>query len=265
MTSPSLLGLAFTSPGVTVLAIDRQIFKVHLYQTGQLATLQLFVNSEDTRQTIILVSSIFDLKQIQDTKNIHSFILFEDVAVMKNIEGIHILDIEEDEAAISGYRRIGITATKLNAALRELKGPFTLTEEAISFEQELTSEITFRALVADIVKKLSTLKDAEKVTTDFLEYVCKYTVGLLAKRSWTTKVRKPFLAQGISVETLVELEKWLDTAAARALRKSYYSIVEENLSLENTAKKWNPNLADIKYIIELIGAEKGQKYTKKTK
>ena len=159
----SLCGLAFTSPGVVVIAIDRQEFKVHFYQTGQLAAFQLFVNSEDTRKTVILVSSVFDLKQIQDTEKVHSFLLFEDVETMKKIQGINILDIVEGDTDTE-WERINVTRTKLNAALRESQRPFVITDAAISYEQELTSEITFRDLVADIIKKLSTIKDQEKLS-----------------------------------------------------------------------------------------------------
>lgn len=261
MTKPNLCGLAFTSPGVIVIAIDRKEFKVHLFKTGQLAQLQLFVNSEDTRKTIILVSSVFDLKQIQDIKNIHSFILFEDIEVMKKIQGINILDIVNDGTE---WKRVTVTSTKLNAALREIGNSFTITEESISYEQELTSEITFRHLISDVVKKLESAKNKELVD-NFVEYACKYTVGLVAKRSWTTKVRKPLLAtKGISVETLVELEKWFATDFAKTLGKSYYKMAEEGLSLDEATKKLKPNLEDLKYIINLIGMQQGQKYNKKS-
>lgn len=253
----SLTGLAYTSPAVAVLAIDHKLYKVHIYQSGQLAALHLFLQSADSRKSIVFVTSISDLAYIREEENIWGIVLFEDVEAMQKITGITIIDGVENSAQ---WNRRQVSPIELNNVLsRQDTTKFDITEDALEFASKLTTPITFRELLCGILQKLSELgKEHEQLI--FRESTCKYIVGLATKRQWSTKVLKPILALGIDVNSLVELEKWLDTTvAAKALKKSYNRIVESACSADKAAAEFKADVTDLNYIIEVIGVQKRKK------
>lgn len=247
-----LTGLAYTSPAVAVLAIDHAIFKVHIYKTKQLAALHLFLQSNDNRKSIVFVTSINDLYQIQDEKDIFGFVLFEDIELMNKISNINILDATSLEDV---WSRKLISPKELNSALdKECSTKFEIPQ--LDIEKNLTKDVTFRSLVVEVEKMLKN----EELALNFVENACKYASGLHTKRNWTAKVRKPLLASGISVETMVELEKWLDaTSDAKSLKKAYTKLVETGWSVDKAANEYKADVTDLAYIVEVIGVEKKSK------
>lgn len=258
----SLIGLAYTNPAITVVAINNELFRVHLYEKGKLTDLNLFLQNKDSRKPIILVTSVEDLKQIQEEKNIHSFILFDELDILQKIVNIKILDVNDKQ------KQTNITPKFLNETLQTINNfSFSISEEALNYRQKMISKITFKDMMIEIIEMLIKIKKQEKFIEEFLIKTCKYVVNLISKKIWITDIRNKLVTLELPVESIVELEKWLTSNTdAQNLNKAYRMIAEDQKVLENVTKEI-PDLIkeDIEYIVNTIGAEKGQKYIKTRK
>lgn len=259
----SLIGLAYTNPAITVVAINNNLFKVHLYEKGQLTNLNLFLQSIDARKSVILVTSVEDLEQIQNIKNIHSFILFDELEILKNIDNIKILDVDKKTQTVN-Y----VTPQFLNETLQQnFNNNFIISKKALDYRKKMTSKITFKDMVTELLEILIKLKKQNTFIEEFLIKTCQYAVNLISKKLWIKDIRNTLVSLNINVENIVELEKWLTSNTdVKNLAKAYYMIAEEGETLVNVVKKI-PNVIkeDVEYVVNNIGAEKGQKYIKERK
>lgn len=258
----SLIGLAYTNPAITVVAIDNELFRVHLYEKGKLTDLNLFLQSTDARKPVILITSVEDLKQIQEVKNIHSFILFDELEILQKIVNIKILDVNDKQ------KQINITPKFLNEILQTTDNfSFSISEEALNYRQKMTTRITFKDMMIEIIEMLIKIKKQKEFIEEFLVKTCKYVVNLISKKIWITDVRNKLVTLELPIESIVELEKWLTSNIdAQNLSRAYRMIAEDQKVLEDVIKEI-PDLIkeDIEYIVNTIGAEKGQKYVKTRK
>jgi len=247
----NLVGLAFTTPAIAVMVIDRARFRVHFYQNKP-AELHAFLQEADERLPIVLVDSAQDLRRIADVEGIHAFLLSEDPRVLSEIQGATLLDAKPDK--YSGFQKVLIRPEILNAALLK-KGSFSFTQEAVDAMSALRDDVTLRELVQTVSDK--TLEE------DFVSNICLYAVGLLQKRSWISRVQKPALAAGISVERMAELEKFVETApSAEMLWRAYYDHAEAGVPLKDAVAAFEADEKDLEFVISHIGAKKGLKYAR---
>lgn len=249
----NLVGLAFTSPAIAVMVIDRSKFRVHYYQNKP-GEFHSFMQEDDSRLPVVLLSSVADLQRVHHVEGIHSFLLSEDPRVISEIPGANMLDAEPDDK-FSGFKKIMISPEELNAAL-STSGSFTMPEDPSGPIASLREDITFKELLKSVV--------ADRTTDpEFIPNVCSYLAGVLPKRSWVSKVQKPGLALGIPVERMAELEKYIETSpSAEMLWRAYYEHVESGVDLESSATQFEADLKDLKYIVSKVGSEKGQKFSR---
>lgn len=246
----TLVGLAFTSPAIAVMVIDRSRFRVHFYQNKP-SELHSFLQEADERLPVVLVDSVQDLRRIVDVEGVHAFLLSEDPRVLSEITGITLLDAEPDPK-YSGFRKIMIRPEVLNAALFKT-GTFSFTPESSEAMSALREDVTLRELIQTVVA------DKEPPDSDFVANVCFYTVGLLQKRSWISRVQKPALAHGISVERMAELEKFVESApSAEMLWRAYYDHVEKGVPIKDVVSQFEADEKDLEFVISHIGATFGQ-------
>lgn len=249
----SLVGLAFTSPAIAVMVIDRTKFRVHYYQNKP-GELHAFLQDEDTRLPIVLLDKVADLQKTHEVEGIHAFLLSEDPRVIADIPGANMLDASPDKK-FSGFKKVMISPEELNSALLCL-GSFSLPEDTDSIMSSLHEDITFVELLNSVVADRTTAED-------FVPNICSYLAGVLPRRSWVSKVQKPGLALGIPVERMAELEKYIETApSAEMLWRSYYDHVESGLEAKSAATQFDADLADLEFIISHVGSEKGQKFAR---
>lgn len=250
----NLVGLAFTSPAIAVMVIDRSRFRVHFYQNRP-SELHAFLQEADERLPVVLVDSASDLMRIADVEGIHSFLLSEDPRVLSEINGVTLLDAEPDPK-YSGFRKVMIRPETLNAALIK-KSSFSFTQESLDAMASLRDDVTLREMIQTVVAD-KTLADE-----DFLSNVCLYAVGVLQKRSWVSRVQKPALAAGISVERMAELEKFIETApSAEMLWRAYFEHAEGGVPLKDAVAQFEADEKDLEFLVSHLGAKKGLKYVR---
>jgi hypothetical protein len=250
----NLVGLAFTSPAIAVMVIDRSRFRVHFYQNKP-SELHAFLQEADERLPVVLVDSAQDLMRIKDVDGIHSFLLSDDPRVLAEINGVTLLDAEQDPK-YSGFKKVMIRPETLNAALLKT-GSFSFTQAALDAMSSLRDDVTLRELVQSVVG------DKSPMDEDFLPNICLYAVGALQKRSWISRVQKPALSAGISVERMAELEKFIETApSAEMLWRAYFDHAEGGVSAKDAATAFEADEKDLEFLISHIGAKKGLKYVR---
>ena len=249
----TLVGLAFTSPAIAVMVIDRTRFRVHFYQNKP-SELHAFLQEADDRLPVVLLESVNDLQRVQAVEGIHAFLLSDDPRVLADIQGAIVLDAEPDDK-FSGFKKIMIRPDTLNAALLRTE-TFVLPVDPSAPMSALRDEISFRELLQSVVAD----RDMDK---DFLSNICLYLVGALPKRTWVSRVQKPGLAAGIPVERMAELEKYIETApSAEMLWRAYYDHAESGVPLHSAALQFEADAKDLDYLISQIGAKKGLKYSR---
>lgn len=253
----TLVGLAFTSPAIAVMVIDRSVFRVHFYQNKP-AELHAFLQDTDTRLPVVLLDSVNDLRRVADVEGVHAFLLSEDPRVLSEITGTLLLDAIPDPK-YAGFRKVMIRPEVLNAALKRT-GSFTLTEEAATALSSLREDITLRELVKSV------LSDNTVPEEEFLQNVCLYAVGALQRRSWVSRVQKPVLAAGVSIDRMAELEKFIETApSAEMLWRAYYAHAEGGVPIKDAVTQFEANAKDLAFLVSNLGAMKGLKYVRDPK
>lgn len=250
----NLVGLAFTSPAIAVMVIDRVRFRIHLYQNKP-SELHAFLQEADDRLPVVLVDSAQDLIRISDVEGIHSFLLSEDPRVISEIGGATLLDAEPDPK-YAGFRKVLIRPDDLNAALAK-SGSFSFTEAAVNAMSSLRDDVLLSELVQTVVT------DKLLADEDLISNICLYAVGVLQKRSWVSRVQKPALAAGVSVERMAELEKFIETApSAEMLWRAYFEHAEGGVPIKNAVSQFDASEKDLEFLISHIGAKKGLKYAR---
>lgn len=251
-----LVGIAFTTPSIIVTVLDRDKFRAHLYHTP--GALHAFLQEEDTRLPIVILSSVRDLKKVEKVRGVHSFILVEDPRALFEIEGAVILDAEPDEK-YTGYIKKMIRPEDLNSAL-EAPSPFSFTQAAIDALGELSSDISFRELVKLITPHGDIYGDLpEAYETD----VCMYQVRALQRRSWVSRVQRPGLKAGVPIEAMAEIEKYIDTSpSSHMLWRAYYDHAVNGLSVADVSAQYEVSSKDVDYLVSVLG-DSDLRYCKK--
>lgn len=247
----NLVGLAFTSPQIAIMVLDRDRFRVHYYQNRP-NELHAFLQERDKRRPVVLVKSVRDLNRVKDVDGIHAMMLFDDPETMAKIEGISILDAETDEE-YAGYKKRVASAAQINAALLK-KGSFRLDPKALEALGSLSNDISFQELVKSVIGK-------KEVPDEFLENVCLYLAGALQKKSWVARVQKPGLSAGISVERMAELEKFIEQSpTGEMLWRAFYEVNEDDVPLHDAAEQFEANEDDLKFLVDTLGKREGLHY-----
>lgn len=246
-----LVGLAFCSPGIALVVMDRARFRVHLYQRKP-NELHAFLQEADSRLPVVLVTSIQDLTRLRGIQDVHSFVLFDDPEVLCRIDGIRLLDADRDDS-FGTFKKTKITPERLNAALL-LGGEFNIPDDVLDSVRSLSKDISFRELFQSVVAGRS-------LGDDFAKHVCMYLAGLLQKKSWVARVQKVGLAAGIAVEKMAELEKFIETSPpAELLWRAYYEHAESGVPLKSACEQFEADEKDVEFLVGILGTEKGQRY-----
>jgi len=254
-----LIGLAFTSPTVVVPAIDGSKYRVHLYD-GAISLLKEFVTpslSTETRKAVVLLTSTHDLKQVQGITGVHAFLLFDDPAVLNLIEGINVLDCQLGPSS-QGWRKIKFRPDQLNALLSvEPNGEEPVLPEVVQVAKAAAAPATLRDLMRSA---LSCLPDDAKAPVELS--IAEFSVGILNKRGWTSKVVKPLKNASSSMEAIVELERYCNQSKeGDALWRAFYDHAENGLSIDDASARYpHSDKDDLKYVVTLVPPQKGIKY-----
>ena len=247
----NLIGLAFTSPQIAVMVCDRSKFRVHFYQKRP-SELHSFLQMEDERLPVVLVTSVRDLARVQDVEGIHSILLFDEPEAMESIHGVRILDAHREEG-LPGFRKVILPKEDLNDALT-MEGSFSLTEDAKKALSDLSSEIRFRTLMKGVLSH-------EGLPDDFEENACLYLAGALPKRSWVSRCQKKALSSGMAVEKIAELERYIETASD-SLWRSWYEVNEGGVPVKDASAQFGADLKDLQYIVKVLGSREDLKYSR---
>lgn len=244
---PSLVGLAFTSPSIAVMVINRSMFRVHLYHNSP-EDLHSFLQEADDRLPVVLVDGISALKRLSSVDGVHSFLVTDDPLALSQIEGVVLLDAESDPM-FSGHKKKNITPEELNSALLSSPPSFRLPASDSALD-DLGDDISFREV-------LSTVSYDKELGDEFLKNVCSYLVGIIHRKSWVSRVQKPALAMGVPVERLAELEKFIETThSSEMLWRAFFSHVEASVPLQDAANQFGARIDDLEFIVSVLGTEK---------
>jgi len=238
-----LVGVSFTTPSVIVTVLDRDKFRAHLYHTP--SALHAFLQEEDVRLPIVILSSIRDLKKVEKVEGVHSFLLVEDPRALFEIEGAVVLDAEPEEK-YTGYTKKMITPDELNDALWSTS-PFSFTQAAIDALGELSSDISFHELVKLVIPY-------DGLPAAYETDICMYQVRALQRRSWVARVQKPGIKAGVPVENMAEIEKYIDTSPiSYLLWRAYYDHAVNGLSVEDVVSQYEVSRNDVNYLVSVLG------------
>lgn len=247
----TLVGLAFTSPSIAVMVIERSVFRVHYYQ-GKPDELHAFLQEQDKRKPIVVLTAVNELWRLRDVKKIHGFLLCEDPEILFKINGCNVLDAVSD-TEYGGYKQQKIRPEQLNAALVPA-GTFQVDEAVLGTLRRLSSDISLR----ELYQTVTTGKDPD---SDFRANVCWYLVGAMQKKSWVSRVQKVALSAGVPVDKIAELERFIETApSAEMLWRAYYDHAENGVPFEDAVAQFEADAEDLQFIVDAIGVTKGHHY-----
>lgn len=253
----NLIGLAFTSPGMAFLAIDRKTYRVYYHDQATLTDFRLFLDQEDNKLPIVFVKNIRDLAELRPIgqDKVKSYVLFEDPKVLSNIEGALLPDFRKD--FITEWSKITITPDQFNAFLGSNSNEdFNITENAIKASSQMVEPITFLELVRVIEDSFRELQQDPK---DFSTLACKYVTKLINKKNWVASARKPALAAGVPIKTLAELEKSIETSkTSDEIWRAFYDYSTNGITLLDVLAKYSVAKDDFDFIISKLEAASGQ-------
>jgi len=257
-TPHHVFGLAFTSPTAVVPAIDKTKFKTCLFDGAMTSLQELITPGEDepARKRIVLVRSMHDFQQVQEVEGVHAFLIFDDPATLNKVDGLHLFDCTRNSVHI-GWRKIRFKPAALNAALEETpttSKPILFSGEPL--EKKLKKSASFQDLLSRAMTPLTEGRDTVECSA------CQYATGQVAKRSWTSKVVKPIRALAQTMESLIELERYVENSKeCDALWRAFYDHAEQGVPLEEAAKKYKRcDLSDLKYVCSVVTPKKGLKF-----
>lgn len=253
----NLIGLAFTSPGMAFLAIDRKVFRVYYHDQSTLTDFRLFLDQEDTKAPIVFVKNIRDLAELRPIGEgrVKSYVLFEDPKVLSNIEGAMLPDFRKDP--VTEWLKVIITPDQFNAFLKTEIGSFTITDSAINASSQMVEPITFLELVRVIEDSFRELQQDPK---DFSTLACKYVTKLINKKNWVASARKPALAAGVPIKTLAELEKSIETSkTSDEIWRAFYDYSTNGINIIEVLGKYSVAKDDFEFIVNKLEAQPGQK------
>lgn len=245
-----LIGLAFTSPGVTILSIDRNKYRTFYYERNTLSDFRLFLQQEDSRLPVVLVKNVRHLQELASIDTgVECFILFEDPKVLQNIKGAILPDFEP--SVNTEWTKKLVPPDYFNALLENKEGhSFEITEKALLSSSEMSKEITFEELIK-VVK--NQYQDIGKEDSNFVQQACKYIVKLVNKKSWVASGRKPALADGLSVKTIAELEKFIETSkTADELWRAFYDYTTNKTEISKLVDMYKIAKQDIEFLLSNI-------------
>lgn len=252
-----LIGLAFTSPGVAVLAVDRDRYRVFYHDQSTVADFRLFLQQKDDRKPVVFVKSVRDLAELEPIGAgvVESYVLFDDPSTLTLINGIQLPDVTGD--ATLGWTKVMVTPDTLNTLLDNgVNETFEITEQALAASGNLTKGITFKELLSAVEASYRELgKDSE----EFVGLACKYVVKLINKKAWISSARKPALAAGVNVKVLAELEKAIETdKASDELWRAFYDYSTNGTELQKVLTGYAINREDLEFIVQKLNATPGQ-------
>lgn len=247
----NLIGLAFTSPGMAILAIDRTIYRVYYHDQTTLTDFRLFLEQQDKRIPVVFVKSIRDLAALQPIGEgiVKSYLLFEDAEVLWNIEGALLPDLKED--LVTKWEKIRITPKELNDLILSNNKPFKLTEKALKESSKMIDPITFKELLNAVE---NVYKEKKQDPTNLIVLACKYISKTISKKIWITSGRKPALELGVPIKVIAELEKNIETSkTSDEVWRAVYEYSTKSTDLLTLVTKYAVSKEDIEFIIEKAG------------
>lgn len=255
--SKKLIGLAFTSPGVAFIAIDRSKYRVYYHEQSNLTDFRLFLSNKDDRKPVVFVNSVRDLVDLDKVTEgkVENFVLFEDPKVLSNIEGAVLPDFRKDP--VLEWVRITITQDKFNRILEDPSESysFLVTDKALVSSNLNTAPITFYELVQAVE---SCYADKGVDSTGFTMAACKYVTKLISKKAWVSLGRKPALAAGIPIKAIAEVEKSIETSKlADEIWRAFYEYTTSNVNITELSTKYVVTSQDLEFITKTLKAEPG--------
>lgn len=252
-----LIGLAFTSPGVAFIAIDRSKYRVYYHEQSSLTDFRLFLSNKDDRKPVVFVNSVRDLVDLDKVTEdkVENFVLFEDPKVLFNIEGAILPDFRKDP--VLDWVKITITQDYFNKLLEAPSEncSFNVTDKALVSSNLNTAPITFFELVQAVE---ACYADKGVDSSTFTTAACKYVTKLISKKAWVSLGRKPALAAGIPIKAIAEVEKSIETSKlADEIWRAFYEYTTSNVSLSELSVKYVVTLQDLDFIVKTLKAEPG--------
>lgn len=281
-----VIGLAYTSPRVADVAIDKTKFRTYIHESGgKVSELSDFLNSRDPHselKNVVLVTSLHEMHRLAkgtieiasivkkrkdgtaapakppkryDVSDVDVFVVFDDPFSLRASKNVNLLDVDPDSPAM-GLRRKQVTAYNVNQALRGKKESVELPSPK-SINHRFKHPITFRELT-DHVHELVSHKVPELRKT-----AVEKLVGLCRIYTWK-RVKKRLLGMGQVNDGVLELDQFCEYAqTGEALRSAYRVIADNGVSLKKAAKKYGADLLDLKYLVEHVPPKAGLTYHKK--
>lgn len=252
-----LIGLAFTSPGVAFIAIDRSKYRVYYHEQSNLTDFRLFLSNKDDRKPVVFVNSVRDLVDLDKVTEgrVENFVLFEDPKVLSNIEGAIIPDFKPDP--VLDWVKITITQARFNELLEAPSAncSFFVTDKALVSSNLNTAPITFWELLQAVE---SCYTDKGLDSTQFTTAACKYVTKLISKKAWVSLGRKPALAGGIPIKAIAEVEKSIETSKlADEIWRAFYEYTTTGTGIEELSVKYVVTYQDLVFITKALKAEPG--------
>lgn len=251
-----VIGLAFSSPGVALLSVDRKKYKLFHYERNSLSDFRLFLSSTEDKLPVVFLTNVRQLKELKDIgKEVECFVLFEDPKVLQNIEGAVSLDFEPSTATT--WKKKLVSPEEFSAALEDKeKADFNITDKALLSSNEMIQEMSIYELMRRIQNQYEELgKNSEEIT----KQACKYTIKLINKKTWVSTGRKPALADGIDIKTLAELEKFIETSKeADELWRGIHELSHKGTATAELLSKFKLKPEALEFVMSTLELKPGE-------
>lgn len=251
MTTPPCIALAWASPEIVILDIDRSKYRpIVVRDANSRKEIELALAAQDPRGLVPIVDSVGTFARIADLP-VAGFIVTDTLLALGQVQGAMILDQEpgRTDPAIKRVRIEDIHAVLDGTVPSQ---PFSVPHTLVKVSTELAKKITLRELMAKVLKK----SGEEIVTPEFVLKTCERIAGRIHKSTWVARVRKPAQAAGIDVQVLGELERFIeDSSVSEGLWKGFYALVESNKDIAEVEKAHDVRADDLYYLREILGSD----------
>jgi len=248
MQNSNLKGIGFNSPNIIISHIDKSIFNIFIYN-GEVLPLfvPLIEKCERGKKNIVVIKSIYEFKLLQDIKNIHCFLIFEDLSTLEKIADITLLDAKNTKY---GWQKKVISCKNLNKKLSDVSYTLpTITNVDVKAITKVETYVTFKELCNNILKYVEKTEKEESVPY-YKHQLCKYAINELPIKEWA-QIMDNLIKKGVPKLTIIELIKYVkEIAKSHKMYAEYKKSKKELIAFTPSGKISFKN--DLCYILSII-------------
>lgn len=184
---------------------------------------------------------------------VHGFVVCDDTVALQQVPGLSILDLAPGSPA-QGWRFQAVQGRDL---LRALKSKGITPVAKIGKRRSLDHYFTRPIMAKELIVRL---KGALKSRVPDLDVQLVKAVLCHTKEPVWIALRKRLLSITEDNDSVMELDLFITTDTASALRSAHQEMGEKGRSLSKAAKKAECSEEDLAYLVSKVAPEKGLKY-----